>query len=101
MPILQTFTISYNYISWISYNYISWICLSNQLEFFGAGTTCAVELYQIRDDYNGLTSDIFQTILLNVQPLMHYLSNTMYGCPIKLGTNVAINGICPIISEIL
>ena len=52
-----------------------------------------------RDDYNGLTSDIFQTILLNVRPLIHYLSNAMYECPIKLGTNVAINGFCPIISE--
>ena len=50
-----------------------------------------------RDDYNGLTSDIFQTILLNFRPLI-FLT---YGCPIKLGTNVAINGICPIISEIL
>ena len=47
-----------------------------------------------RDDYNGLTSDIFQTILLNVRPLIHCLSNAMYGCPIKLGTNVAINGFC-------
>ena len=53
----------------------------------------------LRDDYNSLTSDIFQTILLNVQPLIHYLSNAMYGCPIKLGANVAINGFCPIISE--
>ena len=52
-----------------------------------------------RDDYNSLTSDIFQTILLNVRPLIHYLSNAMYGCPIKLGTNVAINGFCLIISE--
>ena len=52
-----------------------------------------------RDDDNGLTSDIFQTILLNVRPLIHCLSNAMYGCPIKLGTNVAINGFCPIISE--
>ena len=52
-----------------------------------------------RDDYNGLTSDIFQTILLNVRPLIHYFSNAMYGCAIKLGANVAINGFCPIISE--
>ena len=56
-------------------------------------------MHYSRDDYNGLTSDIFQTILLNVQPLIHYLSNVMYGCPIKLGTNVAINGFCQIISE--
>ena len=55
--------------------------------------------YVYRDDYNGLTSDIFQTILLNVRPLIHCLSNTMYGCLIKLGTNVAINGFCPIVSE--
>ena len=55
--------------------------------------------YLCRDDYNSLTSDIFQTILLNVRPLIHCLSNVMYGCPIKLGTNVAINGFCPIISE--
>ena len=52
-----------------------------------------------RDDYNGLTSDIFQTILLNVRPLIHYLSNAMYGCPIKLGAYVAVNGFCPVISE--
>ena len=52
-----------------------------------------------RDDYNSLTSDIFQTILLNVRSLIHCLSNAMHGCPIKLGTNVAINGFCPIISE--
>ena len=52
-----------------------------------------------RDDYNGLTSDIFQTILLNVRPLIHCLSNAMNGCPIKLGINVAIAGSCPIISE--
>ena len=48
--------------------------------------------YHNRDDYNSLTSDIFQTVLLNVRPLVHCLSNAMYGCPIKLGTNVAING---------
>ena len=52
-----------------------------------------------RDDYNGLTSDIFQAILLNVRPLKHCVSNAMYGCLIKSGTNVAINGFCPIISE--
>ena len=52
-----------------------------------------------RDDYNSLTSDIFQTILLNVRPLIHRLPNAMYGCPIKLGTNMAINGFCLIISE--
>ena len=52
-----------------------------------------------RDDYNSLTSDIFQAILLTVRPLKHCLSNAMYGCPIKLGINVAINGFCPIISE--
>ena len=52
-----------------------------------------------RDDYSSLTSDIFQTILLNVRPLIHYLSDAMYGCPIKLGANVAINGFCLIISE--
>ena len=40
-----------------------------------------------RNDYNALTSDIFQTILLNVRTLIHYLSNAIYGCPIKLGTN--------------
>ena len=51
------------------------------------------KVYEVhRDDYNGLTSDIFQTILLNVRPLIRYLSNAMYGCPIKLGANVAING---------
>ena len=62
---------------------------------------CLINLCRVvlRDDYNGLTSDIFQTILLNVQPPIHYLSNAMYGCPIKLGANVAINGFCPIISE--
>ena len=42
-----------------------------------------------RDDYNSLTS---QVILLNVRPLVHYLSNVMYGCPIKLRDNMAING---------
>ena len=36
-----------------------------------------------RDDYNSLTSDIFQVVLLNVRPLILYLSSTMYGCPIK------------------
>ena len=54
---------------------------------------------EFRDDYNGLTSDIFQTILLNVRPLMHHLSNAMYGCPIKLKDRMAVNGFCPIISE--
>ena len=56
-------------------------------------------IYKNRDDYNSLTSDISQTILLNVQPLIHYLSDAMYGCPIKLGANMAINGFCLIISE--
>ena len=49
-----------------------------------------------RDDYNSLTSDIFR---LNVRPLIRYLSNAMYGCLIKLGANMAINGFCPIISK--
>ena len=55
--------------------------------------------HQDRDDYNGLTSDIFQTIQLNVRPLMHHLSNAMYGCLIKLRDHMAMNGFCPIISE--
>ena len=51
-----------------------------------------------RDDYSSLTSDIFQVILLNVQPLILCLSNAMYGCPIKLRDNMVIDGFCPIIS---
>ena len=58
---------------------------------------CKTSSYQLmihsRDDYNSLTSDIFQVILLNVRPLVHYLSNDMYGCPIKLRDNMAINGL--------
>ena len=56
-------------------------------------------MHSDRDDYNSLTSDIFQTILLNVRPLIHYLSNAMYGCPIKLGADMAFTGFCSIISE--
>ena len=63
-------------------------------------TRCGQQAQSIcRDDYGGLTSDIFQAILLNVRPLIHHFHNAMYGCLIKLGTNVAINGFCPIISE--
>ena len=54
-----------------------------------------------RDDHNSPASDIFQVILLNVRPLIHYLSNAMYGCPIKLSDNMAIDGFCPIISATL
>ena len=57
------------------------LVINSNCTVFGADTG--------RDDYNGLTSDIFQTILLNVRPLIHYLSNAMYGCPIKLGANVS------------
>ena len=53
----------------------------------------------VRDDYNSLTSDIFQVILLNVRPLTMYLCNAMYECPIKLKDNIAIDGFCPIMSE--
>ena len=63
---------------------------------------CAVDFlltFNGRDDYNSLTSDIFQVILLNVRPLIHYLSNAMYECLIKLRDNITINGFCPIISE--
>ena len=42
--------------------------------------------------YNSLTSNIFQVILLNIQSLMHYLSNAMYGCPTKLSDNMTIDG---------
>ena len=52
-----------------------------------------------RDDYNSLTSDIFQVILLNVRPLILHLSNAMYGFPIKSRDYVVIDGFCPIISE--
>ena len=52
-----------------------------------------------RNDYNSLTSDIFQVILLNVRSLIYYLSIAMYGCPIKLSDNMAIDGFCLIISE--
>ena len=37
-----------------------------------------------RGDYNSLTSDIFRSFWLNVRPLIHYLSNAMYGCLTKL-----------------
>ena len=60
---------------------------------------CSISVICCRDDYNGLTSDIFLTILLNVRPLIHYLFNAMYGCPIKLGANVAVDGYFSIISE--
>ena len=48
--------------------------------------------YSIRDDYNRLTSDIFQVILLK-RPASYtlYLSSAMYGCPIKLRDNMAVD----------
>ena len=73
---------------------VNYIIKGNSSKF-----SVANNLRYCRDDYNGLPSDIFQTILLNFRPLIHYLSNAMCGCPIKLGANVAINGFCLIISE--
>ena len=31
-----------------------------------------------------MTSDIFRSFWLNLRPLIHYLSNAMYGCPTRL-----------------
>ena len=61
--------------------------------------TIDVNTYTYRDDYNSLTSDIFQVILLNVRPLTLYLSNAMYGCPIKSRDNMDIDGFCLIVSK--
>ena len=44
-----------------------------------------------RGDYNSVTSDIFRSFWLNVRPLLHYLSNAMYGCPAKLSKFMAID----------
>ena len=52
----------------------------------------------IRGDYNSLTCDIFRSFWLNVRPLIHYLSNAMYGCLTKFSDNVAIDGFWMIIS---
>ena len=38
--------------------------------------------------------------MVYVRPLIHYLSNTMYGCLIKLSDNMAIDCLCLIISEL-
>ena len=40
-----------------------------------------------RGDNNSLTSDIFRSFWL---PLMHCLSNAMYGCPTRLCNNMAL-----------
>ena len=86
----------YYYDMFLSDRLVNKSVLGSSSIFTSIQRVCA--LYY-RGDYNSLTSDIFQTILLNVRPLIHYFSNAMYGCPIKLGANVAINGLCPIISE--
>ena len=52
-----------------------------------------------RDDYNSLTYDIFRPFYSMSDHLYHYLSDAMYGCPIKLKDNMAINGFCLIISK--
>ena len=49
-------------------------------------------------DYNSLTSDTYRSFWLNVQPLIHYLSNAMYGCMPKLYDIMAIGGFWLIIS---
>ena len=54
-----------------------------------------------RGDYNSLTSDIFRSFWLNVRPLIHYLSNAMYGCPTKLSKFMVIDDFWPIISATL
>ena len=66
---------------------------------FGFTIIQPLALLTYRDDYNSLTSDIFQVILLNIRPLIFYLSNAIYGCLIKSRDNMAIDGFCPFISE--
>ena len=56
-------------------------------------------LATVRGDYNSLTSDIFRSFRQNVQPLIYYLYNAMYGCPTKLRDNMVIDGFWPIISQ--
>ena len=72
--------------------YFERLLFVNEITFYYQIHTPSFVYRCSRDDYNGLISDIFQTILFNVRPLIHCLSNAMYGCPIKLGTNVVING---------
>ena len=82
-----------------------WRCHINYLELLAAWfrvRAFAKDKRNIqRNNYNSLTSDIFQVILLNVRPLIRYLSNAMHGCLIKLRDNTSIDRYYMIISEIL